>query len=222
MEEENPQSQVPFYFDMLSEDDKRKYNELKSVLAAPDHRYNRNKRIVTFTDMLDQIKKFCEKGDNDDWKRFLVCGICWLNKDIAINTRQLRVILGKSKSTINGALSKMGYETLPLRRHDTNNALLNRIPFLNGNFTEARQWTVRRNSQVCVSDCIQNDEPSPEPQTEIQTNEHEDFSFNFEPANDWQAPSELNDFTFDIDQNINDGQDNEYAFSSFDDSSVSL
>ena len=141
----------PTFYELLNADDKKSYEDLRKILNAPDHRYNRNKRIVTFNDMLDQIRKFCCRGDNDDWKRYLVCGICWINDDIAINTRQLRLLLGKSKSTINGAFSKMNYETLPFKNHDA--GLQEKIPFLKGNFTEARQWTVRRLSSHCISDC---------------------------------------------------------------------
>lgn len=148
--ENETNEKIPLFMNLLSEEDKAAYMELQGVLAAPDHRYNRNKRIVTFQDMLAQIKSFCIKGDSNDWKRFLVCGICWLGDDIAINTRQLRILLGKSKSTINGAFSKMGYETLPFKNND--NALHEIIPFLKGNFSESRQWTVRRSINGSMSD----------------------------------------------------------------------
>ena len=151
MDEEVTNDQHPMYFNFLSLEDQKSYDKLRNVLAAPDHRYNRNKRIDTFTDMLEQIKAFCIRNDAEDWKRYLVCGICWINNDIAINTRQLRVLLGKSKSTINGAFSKMGYETLPYRNND--NGLLDLIPFLRGNFNESRQWTVRRLNSIGISDC---------------------------------------------------------------------
>ena len=94
-----------------------------------------------------------KKNNSNDWKRYLVCGICWINDDVAINTRQLRILLGKSKSTINGAFAKMGYETMPFRN---NEELLEKIPFLRGNFNEKRQWTVRR-LIMNMSDCAQSD-----------------------------------------------------------------
>ena len=136
---------TPQFYEKLSSDDKLKYDEMKNILGSPDHRYNRNKRIVTFNEMLDTIKEYCVKEDIDDWKRFLVCGICWMNNEIAINTRQLRILLGKSKSSINGAFAKMGYETIPSKGNDTE-PLIQKIPFLKGNFSEFRQWTVRRPS----------------------------------------------------------------------------
>jgi hypothetical protein len=51
--------------------------------------------------ILTTVRNFVMWNETDDWKRALVCGICWLNADIAINTRQLRLLLSKCKSSIN-------------------------------------------------------------------------------------------------------------------------
>ena len=61
MDDDWENEQTPQYFDLLSKEDKEEYEELRSIFTSPDRRYNRNKRIVTFTDMLQQIKAFCEK-----------------------------------------------------------------------------------------------------------------------------------------------------------------
>ena len=143
MIDENNNDQVPNFFEYLSLEDQKKFEEIKNTLGAPDHRYNRNKRLVTFQEMLESIKDFCERNDSEDWKRYIVCGICWFGNEIAINTRQLRILLGKSKSSINGAFAKMGYETLPSKGIDQSQ-LMDKIPFLKSNFAEYRQWTVRR------------------------------------------------------------------------------
>jgi hypothetical protein len=142
MKVEDEQQPSPF-FDLLSDSNKKQYNKLKNVLSSSDFKHNRNKQIDTFYKMLDQIRSFCEKNDGEQWKKYLVCGICWLNGDIAVNTRRLRITIGKSKSTINCALAKMGYETLTLKRRDPK-TLHNKIPFLKDNSMEERQWTVRR------------------------------------------------------------------------------
>ena len=223
MDEENYNEgqSVPSYFESLSYDDRKAYEDLRSVLAAPDHRYNRNKRIVTFTDMLEQIKKFCVRNDEDDWKRYLVCGICWIGNDIAINTRQLRILLGKSKSTINGALAKMGYETLPFRNND--NGLMDKIPFLRGNFNETRQWTVRRITAInAVSDCPTDLFSSPEPnvrtgefnpmlkqekkpQFTLPKTSETDFDIEFSLTdNDTDEFSMFSEFTYEDDSNYNE------------------
>lgn len=213
--ETEPTDKTPMFMNILSAEDKTAYEELQNVLAAPDHRYNRNKRIVTFQDMLAQIKAFCVRGDSNDWKRYLVCGICWIGADIAINTRQLRVLLGKSKSTINGAFSKMGYETLPFKNNDS--ALQEKIPFLKGNFSESRQWTVRRNTQTSMSEPEKLDAaPSPEPKTPEPT---EIISFPDQeiPVRFDENPTE---FSYDIIEPAFQFNSNDYAMDSLDAASV--
>lgn len=132
----------PMFYEILEPYDQKLYEELQSTVGSSSNRYNRNKRIATFQEMLDHIRKYCERGDGDDWKRYLVCGVCWMGSDIAINTRQLRVLIAKSKSSINGALAKMGYTTQSTKGQE-NFDLLYKIPFLKGHQQELRQWTIR-------------------------------------------------------------------------------
>ena len=137
---------TPTFFNLLDTDDQARYFELQHIISNSDKRYKRNKRIESLQEALDMIHNFCIRNNADDWKRCLVCGVCWMGQDIAINTRQLRLLIDKCKSSINGALSKMGYGTAPIKSVITA-ALLTYIPFLKGNFVEQRQWTVRRKIQ---------------------------------------------------------------------------
>ena len=138
---------LPAYYDILSPEDKCRYDDLRQSVGSEDNRYNRNRRLVKFSDMLNEIRAYCEHMMADTWKRYLVCGICWFNGCLAINTRQLTLLLAKSKSSINGALAKMGYTT----RAGECNELLNAIPFLRGNSRESRQWTVRERLNTILS-----------------------------------------------------------------------
>ncbi|OHT05304.1 hypothetical protein TRFO_27001 [Tritrichomonas foetus] len=135
----------PKYWNLLSETDRYQYSIMRAEMSSPSNKNQRNKRIETFTDALDKIKKFAIREDNDDWKRCLVCGICWLPEGIAINTHQLRILIFKCKSSINGSLQKMGFN-VNLGRTDAANAMVNSIPFLKDNSSELRQWTVRKKS----------------------------------------------------------------------------
>ena len=96
----------------------------------------------TLEEMLSAIRVFAERGDENDWRRYLVCGICWLDNAIAINTRQLRLLLSKCKSSINGSLQKMGYITSTANM-ESRKILIPKIPLLKDNFNELRQWTIR-------------------------------------------------------------------------------
>ena len=138
----NDSSEPPFY-SKLSESDKFRYQELRRRLSSSENRYNRNKRLETFHEIIKQIEVFCIRNDEDDQIRCLVCGICWIKDGICVNTRQLRMLLNKSKSTINGSLQKIGYETVPAKGNDILQ-LIEAMPCLKTNFTEQRQWSIRK------------------------------------------------------------------------------
>jgi hypothetical protein len=132
----------PKYIEMLTPSDQEQYNDLRSTLSSQMCRNRRGKRVEGFAEMLSSIQGFCIRHDDDDWKRCLVCGVCWLPNGIAINNRQLSILIDKCKSSINGSLQKMGYSTLQ-SRNESAESLSNAIPRLKNNFNELREWTVR-------------------------------------------------------------------------------
>jgi hypothetical protein len=150
----------PLYFRLLLQHEKFEYEALQARLADPNHRYNRNRRLDTFQDMLEEIREFCEGPDS--WRRCLACGVCWGSDFVGTNTQQLRFVLGKSKSSINGVFAKMGLDISAGRDSDISE-LTARIPFLKGRLQEVRQWTIRRKSDFAVPiDAVQMDESSGE------------------------------------------------------------
>jgi hypothetical protein len=134
--------QQPRFFDLLSSDDQEKYQSLRSVLSSSDCRNNRNQRLDKFQEMFAVIREFCDRSDDGDADRFLVCGVCPLDGCVAINIRQLHILLDKCKSSINGSFQRMGSATVALKGHvlDT---FLAKIPQLKSNYNELREWSVR-------------------------------------------------------------------------------
>jgi hypothetical protein len=134
---------APAHFDELSEADKRAYERLRISLSAPTCKNRRYKSLETFRALVDCIKAFVIGHDDDHWKRALVCGICWFEGSIAINTHQLKILTNKCKSSINGLFQALGYGMVP-SGSDAAAPLLTYLPFMRGNFNELRQWTVRQ------------------------------------------------------------------------------
>lgn len=132
----------PKFWDLLSEEDKNGYNSLRATFDDSTYRRKRGKRIETFDDILFTIRRFSKRDQNDDWKRFLVCGICWMENAIAVNIRQLRILISKCKSSINGSLQKLGYYANTYHSESWK-ILFEMIPKLKNNFAEIRQWTIR-------------------------------------------------------------------------------
>ena len=138
---------TPQFIKLLSDADVAAYNKLRSDLSSPNCRNRRNKRLETFGEMLNSIQSFAIRKDDDDWKRCLVCGVLWLTNGIAINTRQLRLLINKCKSSINGSLQKLGYTT-SLGRTESAAAMVSVWPLLRENNAELRKWTVRKRDET--------------------------------------------------------------------------
>ena len=137
---------VPQLWWRLSDADKCQYACLKAAISSTALRSQRNRRISAFTEALSAIKAFVLRGDKDDNLRSLVCGICWLDEGIAINTHQLKRLLSKCKSSINGSLQKLGYTT-SLGRTESAAAMVSVWPLLRENNAELRKWTVRKRDE---------------------------------------------------------------------------
>lgn len=131
------------FYSELSEADRKTYDQLRAYLAEPTNKNKRNKSVETFAGNLEAIKKFVVRNDDGDWKRAYVCGICWIGDTIAINTRNLRILVAKCKSSINGLFQAMGYGTVP-PGSESGAAVVHYFPILRDNFAELRQWTVRK------------------------------------------------------------------------------
>jgi len=134
--------ELPQFFDMLSEIDQKKYFELCASLSSGDIKFQRNRRCQTLQLALMEIKRYCVLGDEEDWKRCLICGVCWMGFDIAINTRRLSKIIDKCKSSINGALHQLGYGQ-SLTKSEVSERITSFIPFLKDKFNELKFWSIR-------------------------------------------------------------------------------
>lgn len=141
MESEDP-SNTPKYFYLLGQTDKDKYRRLQTLLLHATEKRHRGHRLDIFLDCLQKIRNFCQRGDEDDWKRCCVCGVCFLKCGIALNSHQMKFLTNKCKSSINGALKMMKYKTTSARG-DINPELVDFLPILKGNTNELRQWSVR-------------------------------------------------------------------------------
>lgn len=161
MEQEDLMPHTPKFFELLSKEDKEKYRQIQATLSSGQCRNCRNRSTPNFSDMLNTLKEFCVQGDNDDWKRCIVCGLIWSPQCLAVNNRQLFILMGKCKSSINGSLQKIGY-TAVQSKEEAKKFICQSIPFLRNNYTDQREWTLR------VLDCKPQNAPNPINQTPSQ------------------------------------------------------
>lgn len=139
---QNSLQQMPVFYDLLNDADKKAYNKMRMTLSSPACKHRRHHSKELNREIVNTIKKFVVRNDSDDWKRALVTGIAWLPNAIAINTRQLRLLLSKCKSSINALFQNLGYYTIPTT-NDYSSSIISCFPILKDDFSELRKWTIR-------------------------------------------------------------------------------
>lgn len=146
---------MPMFWNLLSDVDKYQYMILRAGFATSSTKNQRNKRIENFSDSLAVVKQFAVRGEECDWKRCLVCGVAWLlDGGIAVNTHQLKILICKCKSSINGSLLKMGYSSV-LARGQTQKSLESLFPILKSNQIDVRQWTIRQSGSAKCTNTVE-------------------------------------------------------------------
>ena len=135
---------APAHYDILTDEDKAGYQELRKSLQSAFSLAPRSSKISdSFESVVEQLRRYIICGDaSAELRRSLVCGIMWIDNVVAINTRQLCIIVGKCKSSVNSGLQAIGYTTIPTDAN-TATALTKAFPFMKSDFGEMRQWTFR-------------------------------------------------------------------------------
>ena len=132
----------PMYWDLLNKEDQDQYNKIRDTLSSSACKHRRHHTNHINQEIVSTVKRYVFHDEKDKWKRSLVCGICWLNDVIAINTRQLRILLSKCKSSINAMFQNIGYATVPTTTEYAG-SLSTFFPVIKDNFVELRKWTIR-------------------------------------------------------------------------------
>ncbi|OHS97519.1 hypothetical protein TRFO_36278 [Tritrichomonas foetus] len=132
----------PSHWELLSEDDKQGYISIKSLFNDDLSKSKRGERFEIFVTRLKTIRDYINRNPNDQWKRSLVCGMVFLTSALGINIQQLRLLMGKCKSSINGSLQQLGYTAKP-STHEIDQELGIKIPCLKNDHYELKKWTIR-------------------------------------------------------------------------------
>lgn len=131
------------YTDLLYEDDLREYYRLRDSFKRELSNSKRGESIENFSKKINRIRSFVIKNDSNDWKRSFAAGIIFLPDSIAINIKQLILLLGKCKSSINGSFHQLGYISRPISS-ETDELLLSSISYLTKSKRELKKWTIRQ------------------------------------------------------------------------------
>jgi hypothetical protein len=99
--------------------------------------------MSTFVKHLGMIHSFVCRGDSGDALRGAVCGIEFAPNAFLINTRQLKKLMVRSKSCMNGCFQRLGYAVCRPNRELS--AIFGQlVPYSGEQVFSARQWCVRK------------------------------------------------------------------------------
>jgi hypothetical protein len=157
-----PSSDTPEFLSLLPEDDRRGYQALRESLGRRPGRGSRNKSGDNFREDMRAIRDYVVRGDDMDNLRGLVCGVLWLDRGVAINIQQLRILTGKCKSSINSAFQNLGFGTIP-NGADVSAEIAALFPFMGNRFDLVRHWTLRQRTEDAQMVVPEDDDISPPP-----------------------------------------------------------
>ena len=95
------------YWNKLSQEDQTAYLQLKETLGGENSTKSRHQS--GFQKDLNLVRNFIERRPDQQDLRSIVCGIYFGGKYVCVNTRQLKYLIGRCKSSINNGLQSMGY-----------------------------------------------------------------------------------------------------------------
>lgn len=134
----------------LSEEDKNKFIRLRHYFhqmqkTVKDHFYS------SFSTELEYVIEFTDYTPVSREDRCAIAGLAIAGPFIAVNTRQLMAFLGRCKSSINGSLQNLGYQSLRSKTK-SRECVLAILPSFEHDSSILRQWTIRRvtdSARIC-------------------------------------------------------------------------
>ncbi|EAX98308.1 hypothetical protein TVAG_018440 [Trichomonas vaginalis G3] len=128
------------YWDMLSQDDQTTFQQLRSSFLG-ENVPSKNRHQASFQKDLMRISEYIDRRPDQQDIRSIVCGIYFGGSYVCVNTRQLKYLVGRCKSSINNGLQSLGYISSKTRVRQVIGSLL---PALQHNGPVIRQWTLRQ------------------------------------------------------------------------------
>jgi hypothetical protein len=132
----------PEHWHLLSSDDAQAYLQLSTIFHASLTKTHNGQRLDTFNERLKKIRTFIEREGGESWRRSLVCGVFFLPDGFMLHIRQLQILMGKSRSSINGSFQQMGYSPRS-QFHRFDNAYFPGVPHQHM-IGQLKNWTMRK------------------------------------------------------------------------------
>ena len=142
MPEKNSELNVPpGPWKLLSEQDKALYINLRNRFHQMQKSFT-DHCSSSFSNEIKLVIEYIDSSSLHREERAAVVGIAISGPIIAVNTRQLMSLLGRCKSSINGSLQNLGYQSLRSKTK-ARECVLSVLPSFEKDVCILRQWTAR-------------------------------------------------------------------------------
>jgi hypothetical protein len=103
-------------------------------------RSGEDRQQLMFRSQIEQIRNFVDRRSTQVQERSIIVGVCFSGGVICSNTRRVKTLLGRSKTSINNGFVSIGYVAANAKVQKILFSLLPQLQFCPG---AARQWRVR-------------------------------------------------------------------------------
>jgi hypothetical protein len=125
------------YWNRLPREDQEEYFRIRKKLHSSSVK---EKHGVSLSYELKIVRDYVERRSDFIEERAVVCGIFFANTFIAVNNQQLKVLLGRCKSSINNCFVLLGYISVKTKIRQCIETVL---PILTKDKSVIRKWTIR-------------------------------------------------------------------------------
>ena len=132
---------IPAYFwELLSSEDKAEYLALQQSLLNRHCSQTKERHSQPFKNELQAILSYIERRPELQETRCIISGVFFGNSFVCVNTRQLKYLIGRCKSSINNGFQQLGYMSTKTK---VRQCILSVLPSLLHDQSLLRQWTMR-------------------------------------------------------------------------------
>jgi hypothetical protein len=131
----------------LSEDDRVEYFRLRTSFQQNPKVSSKDRRVIAFPREIHAVLRYLERSPENMEARCIITGLCFVGPVVCINTRQLKRLLNRCKSSINGSFQQLGYVAFRTKSKARSCAVA-ALPALERDQNLLRQWTCRVASQA--------------------------------------------------------------------------
>jgi hypothetical protein len=129
---------------ILSNQDKQTYLNLRSKFVQPARPHQKDRNSIVFRSEVHSIIDYIDSSVPGREHRSIICGLLVADPFICVNNRQLKHLIGRCKSSINGSFQQIGYMAVKTK-DKARQCTKVLIPSLATDPGQLRQWTVRFN-----------------------------------------------------------------------------